>query len=208
MSDLNKLKKPKIRLLKATFDHEGAEVSYTTMEKGGAASLMNEAYMFKSMDSMTNESLESAEALDNGNTGVIQTADNLSKSNENNKVEETMTGMTKEQIDALIEENNNLKKKLTTEANMATLAKYELGEDLTKELAESDSLELVTKALDAMVVIKDEAIEEAKVPAAAVATDIAKALAEEAGHDDAPEAQINKTLAERMADARAQKESK
>ena len=42
---------------------------------------------------------------------------------------------------------------------------------------------LVVKALDAMVVIKEEAITKAKETVEAESTDVAKALEQEAGHD-------------------------
>lgn len=201
--------KPKAQyvLKEAHFDFEGAEVSYTTAEVGGAASLKNNAYLFKSMQQ---ESLEGAEVLDNGNTGVIADVD-VSKSNEPD--EETMT---QEVIKALEAKVAEMEKQLQAKelavkvaAASETFSKYGIDAEIVKELSEKyvDSVETITKALDAVVANKDSEIQKVKesITTETVADDIAKALTVEKGQVGEPEEPVQKTIQEQVSEKIKQK---
>jgi len=171
----------KVKLLKAHFDFEGAEVSYTTPEVGGAASGKNEAYMFKAMDMDSKESTDEVAdtASDVGITG--ETADvSVSKTQETNEEDNKMSEEIQKQLEAAQAKIEKMERKEASDA----FAKYELSEEVTEELVSKylGDLEVVTKALDEMVAKHEEAIAKAKeveVPE----TDIAKKLANEAGHE-------------------------
>lgn len=192
--------KAKYRLKKAHFDFEGAEVSYTTQEVGGAASLKNEAYLFKSMADDSKESVEevSDTTSEAGITG--ETADeDVSKTNENNEDDMSQELMDKvEQLQKQLAERDH---EVAVEKASTAFGKFDLEAELVKELAEAfqgESAELVVKALEVIVAAKDEAMTKALEDKQGEENPLAKSLEEEAGHDEAAETPVAKSLQERL----------
>lgn len=194
--------KPKRLLKNFNFKYEGAHLAVTDGTKGGAASMKNEAYLFKALDNGSNESDSAVAdtAVVDGNTGV--TADiSVSKSNDNNEdnmTAEVMKSM-QEQIKALQKQLEAKEREVAVEKAATAFAKYELEAELVKELSEAfqgKAVELVVKALDAMKAASAVAIEKAKEQVAPV-NEIAKALTEEKAEGGEPEQQQEKTLVEK-----------
>lgn len=194
--------KPKRLLKNFNFKYEGAHLAVTDGTKGGAASMKNEAYLFKALDGGSNESDSAVAdtAVVDGNTGV--TADvSVSKSNDNdedNMTAEVMKSM-QEQIEALQKQLADKEHEVAVEKAATAFAKYELEAELVKELSEAfqgETAELVVKALDAMKAAEAVAIEKAKEQVAPV-NEIAKALTEEKAEGGEPEQQQEKTLVEK-----------
>lgn len=194
--------KPKRLLKNFNFKYEGAHLAVTDGTKGGAASMKNEAYLFKALDNGSNESDSAVAdtAVVDGNTGV--TADiSVSKSNDNNEdnmTAEVMKSM-QEQIKALQKQLEAKEREVAVEKAATAFAKYELEAELVKELSEAfqgKAVELVVKALDAMKAAEAVAIEKAKEQVAPV-NEIAKALTEEKAEGGEPEQQQEKTLVEK-----------
>lgn len=194
--------KPKRLLKNFNFKYEGAHLAVTDGTKGGAASMKNEAYLFKALDDGSNESDSAVAdtAVVDGNTGV--TADvSVSKSNDNNEdnmTAEVMKSM-QEQIEALQKQLEAKEHEVAVEKAATAFAKYELEAELVKELSEAfqgEAVELVVKALNAMKAAEAVAIEKAKEQVAPV-NEIAKALTEEKAEGGEPEQQQEKTLVEK-----------
>lgn len=194
--------KPKRLLKNFNFKYEGAHLAVTDGTKGGAASLKNEAYLFKALDVGSNESDSAVAdtAVVDGNTGV--TADvSVSKSNDNNEdnmTAEVMKSM-QEQIEALQKQLEAKEHEVAVEKAATAFAKYELEAELVKELSEAfqgEAVELVVKALNAMKAAEAVAVEKAKEQVAPV-NEIAKALTEEKAEGGEPEQQQEKTLVEK-----------
>ena len=189
--------KAKVRLTKAHFDFEGAEVSYTTPDVGGAASLKNEAYLFKSMQNESESLLTQAQ----DNTGASAGKENVSKSQTENKednMSEEVIKQLQEEVNALKAERDAAVLKAAKDKAEGEFAKYDLEADLVKELVEqfhTEGKDLVIKALDAVVAAKDEAIAKAQETVEDEETDVAKALGEEAGHEEQHEASADTLLA-------------
>lgn len=194
--------KPKRLLKNFNFKYEGAHLAVTDGTKGGAASMKNEAYLFKALDDGSNESDSAVAdtAVVDGNTGV--TADvSVSKSNDNNEdnmTAEVMKSM-QEQIEALQKQLEAKEHEVAVEKAATAFAKYELEAELVKELSEAfqgEAVELVVKALNAMKAAEAVAVEKAKEQVAPV-NEIAKALTEEKAEGGEPEQQQEKTLVEK-----------
>lgn len=188
MSELDSLKKPKRILKNITFQHDNAALAYTTESAGGAASLKNEAYLFKSLNKIETKELseEANTASEGDNTSVNQ---EVSKSNDI-KTEEG--DQMSDQDQKVVE----LEKKLKAMTIEKTLTKYgfeaEVEAGLASAMAELEDAVAITKALDALVEAKDalaeshkEALEKALEEKAEEAkTPLEKAIDAEAGHQD------------------------
>lgn len=208
MSELDKLKqpvKPKAYLKNINLRREGAHIAMTT--GSGAASLMNESFIMKSLGKapLTEEDIyilkeigeydesleEGTESSEDDNTGVIQKTINETK-------EESMSDTVSKEAFVAIQ-----KKLLKTEvAHLGLADEMQTGlVDVLVTLDEAQS-EVITKALEAVVASKEaekeeaitKAVEAAK-PVEAEETEIAKKLQAESGHAEA-EAVVTKSLVE------------
>lgn len=203
LDGLKSVKKPKAYLSNINLAGPGGHIAMTT--DSGAASLMNESFIMKSLDDVdltpdqiyilkeigeyNNESLDEGvlAASEDGDTSVIAN-DPVSKSNENKENE-----MSKEAMESLQKQLEAVELKLATAEAVDAIRGYNLGEEVQKELASviaagADSA-IIVKALDAMVVAKDAEKEEAIVKAAegkapAEETKLQKELSDEKGHDE------------------------
>lgn len=202
MTDLNKQKKATHRLLSAHFDFEGAEVSYTTDEVGGAASLKNDAYLFKSMVNESESLLTQAQS----DTGASADDEKVSKSQTENKedlMDQEIVKQLQDEVATLKAERDAAVLKAAVDAAETAFGKYELEAELVKELAgvfHTEGKELVVKALDAMVAQKEAAVEKAS-ETVEEENPLAKALEEEAGHSEKQEP-VGDTLLARVQKAK------
>lgn len=168
--------KAKVRLLSAHFDYEGAEVSYTTPEVGGAASLKNEAYMFKSMQEQTVEQATN-ESLPSDNIGV-----NHENTNEDNTLEQ------QEMIKQLQDKIAAMELEKAVSNAVLSFQKVLGNEEVVAELASTfntkEQVEVIVKALEAVKAEKEEAITKAQEEQE---SELQKALKEEVGHQEKQE---------------------
>lgn len=191
-------KKKKVRMLKDVhFDFDGAHVALTS---NGAASFADEPYLLKSLEVSNTES-ESLLTQAQDNTGASAGNENVSKSQTENKednMSEEVIKQLQEEVNALKAERDAAVLKAAQDKAEGDFGKYDLEADLVKELVEqfhTEGKDLVIKALDAVVAAKDEAIAKAQETVEDEETDVAKALGEEAGHEEQHEAPADTLLA-------------
>ena len=153
--------KKKVRLLKDVhFDFEGAHIALTSK---GAASQVDEPFLLKSLEI---EESNKAAGTATDNTGVNKSAvsDDHKQENEDVMSQEVIKQL-QEQLVALQAEREAEKVAIQVEKAAIAFGKYDLGEELVKELSESfygEEKELVIKALDVIVSAKEEAVLKAK----------------------------------------------
>lgn len=183
-------KKVKIVLKDAHFDGEDPEVSYTTSDKGGAASGKNEAYLFKSMQ---HESEGSQEQSHDTNSNADIVSKSQKETNEDN--------MSDEKLQEQIEAQAKIIKQLMDEKKVDQLSGYGLDETLINELVESaEDVTLITKALDVIVSAKGAEREQAVNKALETKnpeteeSKLEKTLSEEQGHTEKEEPVVTDTL--------------
>lgn len=201
-------KKKKVRMLKDVhFDFDGAHVALTS---NGAASFADEPYLLKSLEVSNTES-ESLLTQAQDNTSASDEAENVSKSQPENKEDlmdqEAMKAL-QDQVEALQKQLADKDTEVAIDKAAVVFGKYELEAELVKELSEAfhtEHKELVVKALDAMVVAKDAAVEKSKEVKDEEANDLAKALEAEAGHTEKHEADKPATMFDRVQKAKQPK---
>lgn len=198
-------KKPKRLLKNFNFKTGKGHLAVTDGENGGAASLKNEAYLFKSMEQDSSKEFSDADIAEENNTGVEKSAMSDTKEKTDNKddlmSEEMMKAMA-DQIEALQKQLADKDHEVAVEKAATSFGKYEFEAELVKEASEAfqgDKAELVVKMLDAVVAAKDVAIEKAK-EAVAPENEIAKALSQEKADGGEPEEIVEKTVVEKTMD--------
>lgn len=235
MSDLDSIKsEPKAKriLRKVHFNFKGAHLAYTDGSQGGAASLKNESYLFKANDEdlklteeqedILNELGEEPTPLDKtlSEVGNKDTHSSLSEDGEdkleNIEEDQMSTGISKEAVERLEQQIAELTKANAVIKAQSLLKKYEFDEELEIGVADAmasvkqESADIIIKALDVVTARIDEAVSKAKEEAVEKSAEkeenpLAKALEEEAGHDEAVET-VEKSLAERITQKRKELE--
>jgi hypothetical protein len=213
------------RILKGVnFDWDHPEVTYTTPSQGGAASLKNDAYIFKAAKATKEDLDESQESIlkqigekfitlekseaDNNQTPSSSAEAKVGEDNQVTKGK-NMTDVTREEFEAL-------QKALAVSQAVNALSGYNFETDVNKAVAgaiaglDAEGQEAVTKAFDALVARTEAEVEKA-VAAKPVEeeSELSKALSEEAGAGGEVEEEVEKSLAQRAIDAQAKmKEAK
>lgn len=215
------------RILKAIhFDFENPELTLTSPSQGGAASLKNEAYLFKA-DKAKEEDLDDSQRaiLDviGEEFSPLQKANNKTPSSSSEDVDgEENSNITKDNEDIMSEnmvtreEFETLQKELAVSKAAHSIVKYKFSEEVAEGVAsalaslKSDEQEAISKAFDALVATGEEAVEKAKEAKADEENDLAKKLQDEAGDDGEVEGEtVEKTLAQKIEDRQnARKEAK
>ncbi len=217
------------RLLnKVHFDWDNPELTLTSPSQGGAASLKNDAYLFKAAKASKEDLDESQEALLSliGEEFVpLQKAAGASESSSSSsegKNEEDNINVNKENENPMSEntvtreEFETLQKELAVQKAVNSIAGYKFESDIDKGVAGAiaalsiEGQEAITKAFDTLVARGEASLEKAKEDFSKEnpESDLAKSLQDDAGEDGEAEVEVAKTLAERIADRQAQKEAK
>ncbi len=217
------------RLLnKVHFDWPSPELTLTSPSQGGAASLKNDAYLFKAAKASKEDLDESQEALLSliGEEFVpLQKAAGASESSSSSsegKNEEDNINVNKENENPMSEntvtreEFETLQKELAVQKAVNSIAGYKFESDIDKGVAgaiaalSTEGQEAITKAFDTLVARGEASLEKAKEDFSKEnpESDLAKSLQDDAGEDGEAEVEVAKTLAERIADRQAQKEAK
>lgn len=205
------------RILKGVhFDWDNPEVTYTTPSQGGAASLKNDAYLFKAAKATVEDLDESQESilkqigeefvtLEKSEDDNTQTP---SSSAEAKVGEETQVTKGKNMTDVTREEFEELQKALAVSEAVNSLSAYDFEADINKaaagaiaNLKSPEDKEAVTKAFDALVARTEAEVEKAKATKPEEESELSKSLSEEAGEGGESEETVEKTLAERARDA-------
>jgi hypothetical protein len=205
------------RLVNPHFDFPGSHVAYTEESQGGACSLMNDPiYAEKSLRRPLSE--DQKEILVGLGHNLSELSKSLEDSEKNSGLSSPVNGASQgEQPENKTNEGKNmsediqkelaaLKRELAVEKAVNQVAKYKLDEAVAAGLAEalatlqSDEKTSVLKALDAMVVKADEAVNKAVEIEKAVKAEqskeenpVLKALGEEQGHSEKVEKVVEKS---------------
>lgn len=162
---------------------------HLALTKGGAASMIDEPYLLKSLHIETDVQPNESEAIADDNTGV-----NLEKQKE---------------IDMSIDEKDQriveLEKKLKVVELSKAYDKYNLPEEISAGLVEAvsglENGEAIIKALDHLVAEKEEALEKAAKPAKEEKeNELAKKLSQEAGLSGEAEVAVEKSIKDSVID--------
>lgn len=167
------------------FNFEGAHLALT---KSGAASMIDEPYLMKSLHIENDVELNESDAIADDNTGV-----NLEKQKE---------------IDMSIEKDQRiieLEKQLKVVELSKAYDKYNLPEELTTGLVEAvselENDDAIIKALDHLAAEKEEALEKAAKPAEEEQeNELAKKLSKEAGLSGEAEVAVEKSIKDSVID--------
>lgn len=229
MSELDTLKserKKKRVLKKVHFDFKGAHLAYTDGSQGFAASMKNEPYLLKSSDvdleltdeqesilaEIGEESTPLEKKLSNGDDNNAPSSlskdgeDNLEKQEEDQMSEQ----ISKELVESLEQKIADLEKANAVIKAENLLTGYGFEAELNKGLAEAladlndEAGEFVIKAMNELVARSEAAVEKAVESSKQKEQEdnpLAKALEEEAGHEEVNE-EIEKSLADRITEQR------
>lgn len=218
--------KAKRKLSGVHFDWDNPELTYTSPSQGGAASLKNDAYLFKA------NKAEEAD-LDDEQRAILKEIGEefipLQKSSEDNESTPSSsdpegskpgeeTKVNKGNKDNMSDENmvtreefESLQKALAVEKAVNSLTGYSFEAELSKSLASAiaslsadEDKEAITKALDTLVERGETALTKAKEDAVKPDTDLQKALDKEDGNGGTPEdAPVEKTFLQKVAEHQA-----
>ena len=219
MSDLDKIKsQPETtRILKTIqFDWDHPEVTYTSPDQGGAASGLNDAYLFKANKAEKEDLSEAQEAIlskigeefsplqkANNETPSSSSEDKVgeeeSKIDKGNKETMSENTVTREEFETL---QKALKESKAENALMGYGFEAELNKELAVAVASLESFETITKAFDALIARGEAEVTKAKEEAAKEPqeNELSKALQEEAGKGGEAEAdeEVDKSLNARL----------
>ena len=191
MNELGSIKKTKkVRYLQDVhFDFEGAHIALTSK---GAASMKDEPYLLKSLEVEVKKESEESEELSEDNTGVTQ-------QNEETKGTDMSDEALQKALDKIAElERINKSQTLKSEVLAGYGFEAEVEKGLVDLMVGLDDTTAITKALDALVAVKDEAITKAKAEVQPE-NEIAKALSEEQGAAEVEsEEEVVKSLEEQV----------
>lgn len=194
------------------FDWEFPEVTYTTPSQGGAASLKNDAYLFKANKAVESDldetqvsilakigeefkTLQKSVGNDNPTPSSVSSDGDSGENNDLNK-DNKMTDVTREEFETL-------QKALSVSLAVNSIAGYAFEADLNKAVASAvaslsaeDALE-INKAFDALVARGEVALDKAKEEKAPEKTDLEKSLEKEVGDEGKADEPMEKSLVER-----------
>lgn len=215
MSELDKIKsKAKITkwLTDVNFNHEDAHIAYTS--KGGACSLMNEAYVLKSKDDkeLTEKELYILERDGNKTEAVTkQSQEKPSVTDTEHSTKGKTSDMSEDILKGLEKKVQELEHENAVMKTLGKSSKYGLEDQTQADLAsaiaglEDTAQESVFKALDAVAAKADEAISKSKESEdSTVESQISKELDKEVG-SEASEETVDKSLNSRIKAANAEK---
>lgn len=214
LKDLQQKPKAK-RILKGVhFDFAHPELTYTDWSQGGACSLENDMVLAKSKNKakqLTPEQLaileqigETYTPLEKNLDGVNIEAPEVDKAEGEKQTLEEGNEMSAE----ILKQLEELKRENAVIKTQAKLADYGFSEEMSEAVAGAivdlgDNGETVTKAFDALIAEKEEAVtkalEEAK-KVEAPESDLQKALDDEKGEGGEPEAPVEKSLVDMIAE--------
>lgn len=204
------------------FDWDHPEVTYTSPSQGGAASLKNDAYIFKAAKATkedldeTQESIlkqigEEFTTLEKSKDGNNQTP---SSSSEDVDGEETQVNKGNNMTDVTREEFVELQKALAVEKAKNSITVYAFEADLNKAVAgavatlSDEDKEAITKAFDALIARGEAEVEKAKAVKPEEESELSKALADEAGEAGEAEEDVEKSLATRARESQDNEQAK
>lgn len=202
-----------------TFDFLGAHLAYTEESQGGAASLKNEAYLFKAEDiekelsqaqlDILAEIGEESTPLDKSNLSGV---DNDTSSSLKKEVGED-DDKTKIEEDKMSEEMSKelkvLKHELAVMKVTKSLVKHNFDAELESGLANAmanlseEEVSFVNKALESLVTAGETALTKA-LEAKKEENPLAKALDVEEGHEAKAEGDDEKTFVQKCMEAKAE----
>lgn len=180
------------RLKKVHFDKDGSHLSYTTPEYGGAASLKNEAYLFKALEVED----ESSPQKESQALACDKSLDKREKT-ENPQKEKPMTDNVNEKVEAL-------QRELNVQKTLNKVVKYPFDEEAQNDLSEAmadlnkEQQTSIFKAFDSLISAKVEVEKQLEKSKGAQDNPLTKALDEEAGESGSPDAPVEKTLVQEV----------
>lgn len=198
------------------FDWEFPEVTYTTPSQGGAASLKNDAYLFKANKAVESDLDESQVSIlekigeefttlqksvdgDNPPPSSVSTDGDTGENNDVQK-DNKMTDVTREEFE-------ELQKALAVSNAVNSIAGYAFEADLNKAVASAvaslsvEDAAVMNKAFDELEARGKAALDKALEAKTPEENELVKALAEEKGETGEVEEEMEKSLAERAREA-------
>ena len=202
------------------FDWDFPEVTYTSPSQGGAASLLNDAYLFKAAKAVESDLDESQASIlakigeefttlqksvdgNNPTPSSVSTDGDTGESKILNKESKIMTDVTREEFE-------ELQKALAVSQAVNSIAGYAFEADLNKAVASAvatlsaEDAVSMNKAFDALVARGEVALDKAVLAAKAPVEEenpLAKSLAEESGEEGEADEPVEKSLAQRAIEA-------